>query len=508
MERPTAARSGPRLAAANALRRRQLGRSHPDRRRHDPIARAEQAVREGKSPPAVIRRDTLYRRMLGVADVLSAGLAVILAVTVIGDDQLSLAAFVPVLLIVVVGKVMGLYDRDEHLLHKTTLDEAPRLFNVATLYTLLIVVAEPLLVGGNLGRDQIAGLWGLLLLALLMGRALSRYIVRAVTAPERVLVIGELSGAERARQKLETSHSIHATIVGRVPLQTQAPSVNGSVPVLGNLEELRHVLVEHDIHRAIVAPGTSDSDEILDVIRLAKSLGVKVSVLPRLFEVVGSSVEFDDIEGILLLGVRSYGLTKSSRILKRSVDVVGSTLGLVLLGPVLLAIALAVKLTSSGPVLFRQERIGREGREFEMLKFRTMVEDADRKKSELISLNEADGLFKIADDPRLTPIGRFLRRAFLDEIPQLANVLRGEMSLVGPRPLVPDEDRRIEGWQRRRLTLSPGMTGPWQVFGGSQRIPLREMVKIDYMYAANWSLWLDVQILLRTFPSVVKQRGL
>jgi len=245
------------------------------------------------------------------------------------------------------------------------------------------------------------------------------------------------------------------------------------------------------------------------VIRLAKSLGVKVSVLPRLFEVVGSSVEFDDIEGILLLGVRSYGLTFSSRFLKRGVDLAGSALGLVLLGPLLLMIAVAVKLSSPGPVLFRQKRIGRDGREFEMLKFRTMVEDADGRKPDLIELNEAlDGFFKIANDPRLTRVGRFLRRSFLDEIPQLINVFRGEMSLVGPRPLVPAEDRRIEGWQRRRLTLNPGMTGLWQIFGGASRVPLREMVKIDYMYAANWSLWLDVQILLRTFPSVVKQRGL
>jgi exopolysaccharide biosynthesis polyprenyl glycosylphosphotransferase len=507
MERPTAVRLGSRLSAANALRRRQVSLPHPARYRDDHIARAEQAVREGKSPPAVVRRDTICRRMLAFADVSSAGLAVVLAVAVLGDDELKVLAVVPVLLIVLVGKVMGLYDRDEHLLHKTTLDEAPRLFNVAALYTLLIVVAAPLLVQGNLGRDQIVGLWGLLLLSLLAGRALARSAVRGTTAPERVLVIGDSSSAERVRQKLDSSHSIHATIVGRVPLETDV--ANGSnLAVLGTMETLGRVLVDHDIHRAIVAPGTSDSDEILDVIRLAKSLGVKVSVLPRLFEVVGSSVEFDDIEGILLLGVRSYGLTFSSRVLKRTVDVAGSAIGLVLLGPLLLAISIAVKLTSPGPVLFRQKRIGRDGREFEMLKFRTMVEDADGKKPELVALNEAlDGFFKIADDPRLTRVGRFIRRSFLDEIPQLINVFRGEMSLVGPRPLVPAEDRRIEGWQRRRLTLNPGMTGLWQIFGGASRVPLREMVKIDYMYAANWSLWLDVQILLRTFPSVVKQHG-
>jgi exopolysaccharide biosynthesis polyprenyl glycosylphosphotransferase len=423
----------------------------------------------------------------------------------------------PVLLVVLVGKVMGLYDRDQHLLHKTTLDEAPRLFNVATLYTLLIVVAQPMLVEGNIGRDQVVGLWALLLFSLLTGRAVARFLVRASTAPERCLVIGDQSSAERAHEKLDMSYSIHATIVGRVPLDSHASErgasqngapKDGEIAVLGDIDGLGRVLVEHGVDRAIVAPGPSDTEEMLDVIRLGKSLGVRVSVLPRLFEVVGSSVEFDDIEGIMLLGIRSYGLTFSSRFLKRSLDLAGSVFGLMLLGPLLLGISLAVKLTSPGPVLFRQKRIGRNGQEFEMLKFRTMVDGADGKKAELVPLNEAaEGLFKIADDPRLTPVGRWLRRTFLDEMPQLVNVLRGEMSLVGPRPLVPDEDRRIEGWQRRRLGLNPGMTGLWQIFGAS-RVPLREMVKIDYIYATNWSLWLDVRVLLRTFPSVLKQRGL
>jgi lipopolysaccharide/colanic/teichoic acid biosynthesis glycosyltransferase len=142
-----------------------------------------------------------------------------------------------------------------------------------------------------------------------------------------------------------------------------------------------------------------------------------------------------------------------------------------------------------------------------MLKFRTMVEDAEAQKATLASLNEADGIFKIADDPRITRVGRFLRRASLDELPQLFNVLSGDMSLVGPRPLVTDEDSAIEGWQRRRLVVSPGMTGFWQVLGSS-RVPREEMVKIDYMYGANWSLWVDVKILLRTVPHVLARRGL
>ena len=231
-------------------------------------------------------------------------------------------------------------------------------------------------------------------------------------------------------------------------------------------------------------------------------------MLPRLPEVVGSSVELDDVDGITLLGMRRFGLTRSSGAVKRSFDCIGAGLTLLPLAPLLAAIAVAIKLDSRGPVLFRQRRMGRHGIPFEMLKFRTMVDGADAQKSALAARNEADGgLFKIKDDPRITRVGKLLRKISLDELPQLFNVLRGNMSLVGPRPLVLDEDDRIEGWRRSRLELPPGITGPWQVFG-SARIPLNEMVKIDYLYGANWSLWLDVKILLRTVPFVLGRRGL
>ncbi len=166
-----------------------------------------------------------------------------------------------------------------------------------------------------------------------------------------------------------------------------------------------------------------------------------------------------------------------------------------------------IKLDSRGPVFFRQRRIGGRGDLFLMLKFRSMVKDADAIKGELRDRNEVDGgLFKITNDPRITRVGRFLRRTSLDELPQLLNVLGGSMSLVGPRPLVQDEDALIEGWQRRRLAVKPGMTGMWQIFGSS-RIPMNEMVKIDYLYGANWSVWLDLKILLRTVPYVLRRRG-
>jgi lipopolysaccharide/colanic/teichoic acid biosynthesis glycosyltransferase len=174
----------------------------------------------------------------------------------------------------------------------------------------------------------------------------------------------------------------------------------------------------------------------------------------------------------------------------------------------MIAIAIAIKLDSKGPVFFRQRRVGRHGEHFRLFKFRTMVEDADDLKESLRDRNEAqEGLFKIADDPRVTRVGKLLRKTSLDELPQLLNVLLGEMSLVGPRPLVLDEDQRVTGWYRRRLELMPGITGPWQILGPA-RVPLREMGAIDYLYVANWSLWCDVKIMLRTVSHMLARRGL
>jgi lipopolysaccharide/colanic/teichoic acid biosynthesis glycosyltransferase len=189
-------------------------------------------------------------------------------------------------------------------------------------------------------------------------------------------------------------------------------------------------------------------------------------------------------------------------------DIAGATAGFILLSPLLLAIAAAIKLTSPGPVLFRQRRVGRANAVFTMWKFRTMVHGAHRMQSDLAHLNEMEGghMFKITDDPRVTTVGRILRRASLDELPQLWNVLRGEMSLVGPRPLVPAENDQVIGWHRTRLDLTPGLTGPWQVMGRNA-IPFQEMVKLDYLYVTDWSLWSDVKLLLRTLPVVVGRRG-
>jgi lipopolysaccharide/colanic/teichoic acid biosynthesis glycosyltransferase len=210
-----------------------------------------------------------------------------------------------------------------------------------------------------------------------------------------------------------------------------------------------------------------------------------------------------------MLGVRRFGLSRSSSAIKRATDVLGASVGLLVLGPFMLLAAAAIKLDSPGPVLYRQKRVGRDGRAFEITKFRTMVQNAHALRASLRDeAAAADGeLFKISDDPRVTRVGRLLRRMSLDELPQLLNVLHGDMSLVGPRPLVVDEDALVHGWHRRRLHLTPGMTGPWQVLGSSERVPLAEMVNIDYLYIANWSLFTDVKIMLRTVLHMLRRHG-
>jgi exopolysaccharide biosynthesis polyprenyl glycosylphosphotransferase len=487
-----------------------------------PDSRAGEEIPEGHLRAAAYRREAIYRRALALADVVAAGIAVLIGVPILGQDALNPAALLALPLVLVVGKITGLYDRDENLIRKTTLDEVPTLFWVATLYALLIWLAGNLIVQGEFGRDQAVGVWGLLFVGMVAMRAGARQAARASSGEERCLVLGDTATANWISRRFAETAGLKARVICRAPLPLEGeangrPELNGNghANLLNgngdaNLDDggLAGLVMSNQIERVIIASRAASSDDVLNTTRRLKSMGVRVSVLPRLPEIVGASVELDDVDGVTLLGMHRFGLTHSSGAVKRGFDFVGSGVGLILLSPFLAAIAITIKLNSRGPVLFRQRRMGRNGVPFEMLKFRTMVDGADGQKAALSTRNEADGgLFKIKDDPRITRVGNGLRRFSLDELPQLINVLRGEMSLVGPRPLVLDEDCRIEGWQRSRLELPPGMTGPWQVFG-SARIPLNEMVKIDYLYGAKWSLWLDVKTLLRTVAFVLGRRGL
>jgi exopolysaccharide biosynthesis polyprenyl glycosylphosphotransferase len=465
-------------------------------------------ITEAVGPVASLRRDKLFRRTLAGADALAFVVAVsITLIALPGSLQPTWGVLAALVGLLAGAKLLGLYDRDEAVIHKTTLDEAPRLFHLATLCTLLTWIADRAIVDGPLARDRALVLWVVLTICLLGARALMRVLVLRFAPVERCLLIGDGASAKRIRSKLADRCGTKAKIVAHMNLEQAAPwSTDVFSPArMGEIRQLAQTL---DIHRAIVAPGSIDGGDMLDLVCALKAVGVRVSVLPRLMEVLGSSVVFDDLHGMTIMGVRRFNLTRSTALVKRAFDLLGASLFLLAAAPLMVAIAIAIKLDSRGPVLFRQRRVGRHGEHFSMFKFRTMVRDAEQMRESLSEHNEAQaGLFKIAADPRITRVGRLLRKSSLDELPQLLNVLRGEMSMVGPRPLVIEEDNCVEGRHRRRLELHPGMTGHWQILGPA-RVPLREMVAIDYLYVANWSLWTDVKILLRTVPHVLGRRGL
>jgi exopolysaccharide biosynthesis polyprenyl glycosylphosphotransferase len=466
--------------------------------------RAAQSMREGERADETLRRDAVHRRLLALADAVSVAIALAAAVLA-GGGTPRLAGLALVPLTVVVCKVLRLYDRDEHVLHKTTLDEAPSLFSVAMAFTLLVWLADHVVAAPALGKEEVLLAGAVFFVGVALARTAARSAGARLTTPERLVVIGSSTDAGRVAAKVAAVRPQRAIVVGRIPMNSER-RFERRKEMLSTVAELDHILTAHQIDRVVICPAGDDSASVLDAIRLIKASGVKVSVVPRLLEVVGTSVEFDEVCGLTLLGVRRYDLTKSSALVKRVFDLVGATAGLLFVLPLLLVAAVAVKLSSPGPVLFRQRRIGRGGEPFEMLKFRTMYVGADEQKADLLLHNQADGFFKMDDDPRVTRAGRWLRSTSLDELPQLLNVLRGQMSLVGPRPLVVEEDARVDGWFRQRLMARPGMTGAWQVLGSS-RIPLREMVTIDYLYRANWSLWVDIKILLRTVPHVLGRQG-
>ena len=413
-----------------------------------------------------------------------------------------------VLMVVPTAKLMGLYDRDAQLLNHTTLDEFPKIATLALLVTVGAIVCRDLALAGPplVGVPVFATLLALLTLCLTLGRVVMRRVARAVTPPQRLIAVGSAEDTDDLLRRIEHSPAIKAEMVGRIPIDWDEFDT-GRASVLGDASDLRRAIEKHNIDRIVIMPGQGHHEEVGEVVRAVRSVGVKISLMPRLFDAVGFAIEPDEVGGLQIMGVRDFRMTSSSALIKRATDILGAGLALALLSPVFAVCAIAIKLDSAGPVFYRQKRIGRGGDSFEILKFRTMRVGADAEQANLAHLNETAGLFKIADDPRITGAGKKLRALSLDELPQLINVLRGDMSLVGPRPLVPAEDEAVTGWYRRRSQITPGITGVWQLLG-PVRIPLDEMVKLDYLYVANWSWWGDLKILLRTIPHVTGRRGL
>jgi exopolysaccharide biosynthesis polyprenyl glycosylphosphotransferase len=285
------------------------------------------------------------------------------------------------------------------------------------------------------------------------------------------------------------------------------PLADNGLRALGSLASLQEVLSGERVDEVIIADPEFPQDDAVELVDLCHQRGVRVRLAPSTMEILIHRAEFIPGQSVPLFELGPPVFAGIDFALKRTFDVVGATLLLILLSPLLLAITLAVRLSSRGPVLYHSMRRGIGQRPFACLKFRTMHTDAEESQAELEELNEASGaLFKIREDPRLTPIGHLLRRFSLDELPQLVNVLRGEMSLVGPRPLPERDYAMLEDWHRKRYLVLPGLTGLWQVSGRSE-LDFNDLVHLDFIYLENWSLALDLTILLKTIPAVLTRRG-
>jgi exopolysaccharide biosynthesis polyprenyl glycosylphosphotransferase len=316
-------------------------------------------------------------------------------------------------------------------------------------------------------------------------------------AKKRVVLLGTCADTARLRRAIERDNRDDVVLVGELDINREP------------IEELVHLLHEHSVNGVVLSAAHTYFGQIEKTIEVCEREGVEVWLMADFFKTQISQTRTDEFLGRPTLVFTSVPQPSLPLLAKQSLDFVGATVLLLVLAVPLLLVALAIKLTSPGPVLFRQQRAGLNGRPFTMLKFRSMVTDAEQRKSELEALNEMTGpVFKVTNDPRITPIGRWLRKYSVDELPQLINVWRGEMSLVGPRPLPVDEVRRFDDpAHRRRLSVKPGLTCLWQVSGRNNLRDFQEWVRLDLEYIDNWSLWLDLRILARTVPVVLAGAG-
>jgi len=482
--------------------------------------RTRSILERRRASKVVHRRGWLIRRALAGADVLGLSIAFLMAVWIFGGDS-SVATVdrinpqTEVLLFlltlpgwVVVAKLYGLYDRDEERTDHSTADDFGGVFHMITVGAwgvFLIAWGTPF---ADPQVDKIVGFWFLAILLVCTARAGARaFCRRQVGYLQNTVIVGAGDVGQLIAKKYLNHPEYGINLVGFVDAEPKARREDlGHLTLLGDPDELPRLIELLDVERVVIAFSREAHDETLDLIRRLKDLDVQVDVVPRLYEIVGPGVGFHTVEGLPLIGLAPPRLSRSSRLLKRTMDLALTLPGLVAIAPLLLAIAVAIKLEDRrGPIFFRQVRMGANGT-FRIWKFRTMWVDADERKHEFAHLNKhlAPGgdarMFKIEDDPRVTRLGRVLRRYSLDELPQLFNVVTGEMTLVGPRPLILEEDREIAEWGRRRLDLKPGITGMWQVLGRDD-IPFIEMTRLDYVYVTSWSLRNDVALLCRTLAA-------
>lgn len=324
---------------------------------------------------------------------------------------------------------------------------------------------------------------------------------------KQAIIVGTGKRAKEMADLILDSPEMETFLIGFMDYHRQELWRYRDIPLMGNPEDFEKIAAVCHMDSLIIAVEPEDLERTQALFSSAEKMGVPVCLLPDIFRPHIAKISVIHLNGFPVLSYHAVPEGKLPLLLKSFIDRIGALVGMIMAAPIMAATAIAIKLDSKGPIFFRQVRSGLNGKRFELFKFRTMCYDAEKKQEELLSENEMSGpVFKIHNDPRITKIGRFLRKFSIDELPQFFNVLKGDMSLVGPRPALPSEIAKYEPWQHRKLSVKPGVTCIWQV-SGRNNIDFDEWMRMDLKYIDNWSLWQDTKILARTLPAVFKGEG-
>ncbi len=482
---------------------------------------------------AAKRRGWLVSRMLLLADTVGLTLAFVLSQAlwsgpsgapgaVSGPGELVF--FVLTLPVwTAAAKVYGLYDNDDERTDHSTADDLIRVFHLITVGTWLLLIASQAfgVIQPEIGRLVLFWALATTFISLLRGCARA-FCRRRIHYLQNTLIVGAGTVGQFVARKLLHHAEYGANLVGFVDSDPRDLDPDlASVRVLGSAEDLPIVVRLFDVERVIFAFSRESEPETLELAETIKQLDVQVDIVPRLYETVGPNATIHTVEGLPLLGLSSAAPTRSSLAIKRLIDIVACSAGLVVLAPVLAIVALAIKIDSRGPIFYRHERVGRNGKPFRLLKFRSMQlrhcrgsdyggESAEEEFRRIIGdpgrQQEFEQTFKIRSDPRVTRVGQVLRSTSLDELPQLLNVLVGDMSLVGPRPVTEGEVARYGRKASVLLAVKPGITGYWQI-NGRASLDYEDRVRLDSAYVTSWSLRLDWQILAKTARALMSRSG-
>jgi exopolysaccharide biosynthesis polyprenyl glycosylphosphotransferase len=485
--------------------------------------RAELAHVEARSRSRTRRRrGWLVRRVLLLADVVGLTIAFLVADAImqmrgwpvdLGREAPMFAATLP--LWIVMARAYGLYARDEERTDHTTVDDLVGVFHLATVGAWLLFALTWLTNIATPPLGKVFTFWFVTIIAVSGTRAVARTLVRRHPSyRQNAVIVGAGDVGQLVARKLLQHQEYGIDVVGFVDDDPRERREDlREVAMLGSAGDLLDVVSRHDVDRVVIAFSHDSHERLLEVLRELRDADVQIDIVPRLFEIVGPKGGLHSVEGLPLVGLPPARLSRSSTALKRTVDVVGASLGLLIAAPLFAYAAWRIRRESPGPVLFRQERVGQAMRPFTMLKFRTMrVDTGDDDHREFIrstmdarALPTASGLYKLDREHAVTPFGRWLRKTSLDELPQLLNVLRGDMSLVGPRPCLEYETEYFAPHHFERFFVPPGMTGLWQVTARAHST-FGEALEMDVAYVRGWWFGLDLWLLLRTPLQVLRGR--